>query len=212
VKVFISWSGDTSRQVARILRDWLSDVIQSIEPWMSEVDIEKGTQSMSEIRKELAGTGFGVAVVTKDNQGRPWLNFEAGTLSEAVPTDEKTRPWVVLFDMKNADLLEKRPIGEFQTTLCNEEEFWLLIKSMNGASTPTLPELKLRNAFDKRWPDLAAQLAGVTTRVAPPEDQEATVDTAPVGHSDAAIDEIIGLCPQAGAPTQQPSQRANSHH
>ena len=35
MKIFIGWSGNTSRYVAESLRDWLKQVIQGVDCWMS---------------------------------------------------------------------------------------------------------------------------------------------------------------------------------
>ena len=53
VKVFISWSGAASRQIAKLLGNYLPDVLQSVEPWMSEQDILAGERWGKELDKEL---------------------------------------------------------------------------------------------------------------------------------------------------------------
>jgi hypothetical protein len=200
VKVFISWSGDTSKQVALILRDWLSNVLQSVEPWMSDMDIEKGTRSMTEIAESLAGTVFGLVVVTKTNQEKPWLNFEAGALSKAVE-NEAGRLWVLLFNMLNQDLLQGRPIGQFQNTLMHREDIRSLLGSINKASKPSLSELKLNEAFEMWWPKLDEKLQAITVTDEEPEPTTGSQvsKTHPrwgsggsISTSDAAIDEILG--------------------
>jgi hypothetical protein len=43
MKVFISWSGERSNYVARILYEWIPNVIQNVRPWISE-EIPKGVR------------------------------------------------------------------------------------------------------------------------------------------------------------------------
>lgn len=41
MRVFVSWSGESSGAFARAFSDWLGAVLQSCRPWISE-QIEKG--------------------------------------------------------------------------------------------------------------------------------------------------------------------------
>src|SRR5664279_2432056 len=86
MKVFISWSGDASQRVAKALRDWLPQVINAIEPFMSSEDIEKGTRGLAAIASELEATSCGIICLTPKNFQKPWVNFEAGAISRSVGT------------------------------------------------------------------------------------------------------------------------------
>lgn len=82
MKVFISWSGERAKAVARALHEWLPTVIQSLEPWMSDQDISSGQRWNSEISNQLAESNYGIICITPENQIAPWLNFEAGAVAK----------------------------------------------------------------------------------------------------------------------------------
>jgi hypothetical protein len=86
MKVFISWSGDDSKQVAELLKDWLGLVLQQVEPWMSAQDIEKGSVWSRELGSSLEENDFGLLIITKENLTAPWIMFEAGALSKTLPS------------------------------------------------------------------------------------------------------------------------------
>ena len=117
MKVFISWSGNISWKVAVIFRDWLPSVIQSVEPYVSSEDIDKGARWSTDIAKELEDSTFGILCVTKENLEAPWLSFEAGALSK---TMEKSFVTPFLFDIKRSEV--QGPILQFQSTIFQKED------------------------------------------------------------------------------------------
>ena len=84
MKIFLSWSGETSRKVAVALRGWLPKVIQAIDPWMSSEDIAKGARWGSDIATQLSEADAGIICLTRENMNAPWILFEAGALSKYV--------------------------------------------------------------------------------------------------------------------------------
>ena len=74
-KVFISWSGQLSQAVAAIWLDLISETFDSVEPFMSEENIGAGERGLVKIATELAGTSFGIIIVTQENQNSPWLEL-----------------------------------------------------------------------------------------------------------------------------------------
>lgn len=157
MKVFISWSGDISLSVAKSLRDWLPSVIQSITPYVSSEDIDKGARWSSDIAGELDESSFGVLCVTPDNVEAPWLNFEAGALGKSV---DKSRVCPFLFRIKRSDI--KGPILQFQSTIHEKNDLFKLIKAINEACGENgIEDTRLEKAFDVWWPKLDEELAAI---------------------------------------------------
>ncbi|MEW6645986.1 MAG: TIR domain-containing protein [Pseudomonadota bacterium] len=187
MKVFISWSGDTSHKVAKALRDWLPSVIQSIIPYVSSEDIDKGARWSSDIADELDESSFGVLCVTPDNIDAPWLNFEAGALGKSV---DKSRVCPFLFRIKRSDVTG--PILQFQSTIHEKEDVYKLIKSINEAcGDHGIEEFRLERTFEVWWPKLDEELKTINV-----VDQEQTVD--PVaeeagGYVSRVLEEVLEI-------------------
>jgi hypothetical protein len=155
MKVFLSWSGKTSREVAQALHDWLPFVIQAVKPFISTGDIDKGKRWTDVLASELNETGYGILVVTPDNMDKPWLHFEAGAISKAV---DKAFVSPFLFNVDPAKVIG--PLAQFQATINDPDDILRLLSSINGR----LPEDQqlsfeiLSREFELLWPDLKKKL------------------------------------------------------
>jgi hypothetical protein len=153
MKVFISWSGPRSQAIAQTLHTWLKDVIQTLAPWISVEDIDKGQQWGRSLAEELESTHAGVICLTPENLTAPWLLFEAGALSKLY---QEARVCTYLIDMPYADV-PPGPFSEFQHTLAIKEDTHRMVRSLN-ATIPggqgRLTEPQLNRAFEHCWPEL----------------------------------------------------------
>ncbi len=84
MKIFLSWSGETSYGIAKIFHNWIPSVIQSVQVFLSSEDIRKGARWLRDIGKELNETSIGILFIVPGNHSAPWLNFEAGVISKSV--------------------------------------------------------------------------------------------------------------------------------
>lgn len=186
MKVFISWSGNKSHRVALIFREWLPSVIQSVVPYVSSEDIDKGARWSSDIAKELEDSTFGILCVTKDNLNAPWLSFEAGALSK---TMDKSFVSPFLFDMKRSEV--NGPILQFQSTIFEKEDIKKLISTINKAcGEDQLPESMLEKAFEVWYPSLEKELQDIHS--IGDEDSE-TTKTDIETHMSSIIEELLEL-------------------
>ena len=183
MEVFISWSGDRSQRIAEALRDWLPNVLQSVDPFMSASDISSGSRWLGDLAIHLENTQFGLICLTQDNLEAPWLLFEAGALSKSIDT---SRVVPYLYGVSQAEL--QGPLAQFQAETADKSSTFEVIKSINEASGESaLEATRLEDAFENWWPQLERSLDRI------PEAREET----PSARSDRDIlEEVLGLCRQ----------------
>lgn len=186
MKVFISWSGNISWKVAVIFRDWLPSVIQSLEPYVSSEDIDKGARWSTDIAKELEDSTFGILCVTKENLEAPWLSFEAGALSK---TMEKTFVTPFLFDIKRSEV--QGPILQFQSTIFNKDDIKKMVQTLNKACGDAgISEQRLDKSFEVWYPTLEDELNALKNESLNTNEEIKTED---VNHSSEILEEILEL-------------------
>ncbi|MBQ9986382.1 MAG: toll/interleukin-1 receptor domain-containing protein [Oscillospiraceae bacterium] len=185
MKVFISWSGSKSKEVALIFRDWLPTVIQAIEPFVSSEDIDKGARWNTDIAQELKESNFGLICVTKDNLAAPWLNFEAGALSKTI---DNTFVAPVLFDVKPSEL-KGSPISQFQATSFTKDDMKRLIETLNTAAGNCLSPVRLDKAFELCYPDLERSLNEL--KKASAQEKESASDQSPTHMDSNILEELL---------------------
>lgn len=157
MRLFISWSGALSEQVADLFRGWIPLIVHSAKPFMSAADTEKGSRWTEAIAQELEQSYYGLICVTPDNMLNPWLNFEAGALSRSL---DRARVSPFCFEVKKADL--RGPLSLFQATASSRPDVFRLVKSMNSASAEPRDNETLLTLFDKLWPSLEADLKSIS--------------------------------------------------
>ena len=154
MKVFISWSRERSKVVAEALRQWLPDVIQSVEPWLSSQDIEAGARWGDEVARELTETSFGIVCLTAENQTAPWILFEAGALAKTL---DKSRVVPYLIGLEPTDV-QRGPLAQFQGKRANKTETWGLVRTINRTLEHPLQDDQIKRTFERWWPDLDEKL------------------------------------------------------
>lgn len=153
MKLFISWSGESSLALAKCLRDWIPKVLQDVEPWLSHEDIDAGACWSSEISRNLDESDFGVVCLTHDNLASQWIAFEAGACAKHI---KKSRVVPLLLNLEFIDI--KGPLAGFQAKKVNRSDIQALVNSINRANNNKLPIDRLNDIFSTFWPELESRV------------------------------------------------------
>lgn len=190
MKIFISWSGQSSRLVAEALSDWLQRVIQAVKPFYSP-DIDKGAKWSNEIDAALEGTRFGIICLTPDNLKSEWIHYESGALSKT----KDASIWTFLLDLKPSDV--KQPLGRFQHTLAEKVDVLKMLKSINAKLSEvggeSLKENLLEEIFTESWSKLEARLEEAKKSTENQSDKEIGVPIENIRTDNDKLDEILEI-------------------
>lgn len=155
MKIFLSWSGEKSKFIAQTLSNWLEQVLQVAEPWIS-TDIVKGKRWSDEIATELKESKVAIICLTNDNLDSKWIHFEAGAIAK---TDDAFI-CTFLYDVKPANV--QQPLSQFQNTKYSKSDVLKLIKTINSiigsSGGKSLKESNLVSVFNTFWPQLEEKL------------------------------------------------------
>lgn len=166
MKVFLSWSGQRSKEVANLLSDWLCCVIQASRPWISTRDLDRGSLWFGEINDQLKDTTVGIICLTQENKARPWILFEAGALAKGLST---SRVCTLLVDLEPKDIED--PLAQFNHTFPTRESVLGLVKTLNSTlANNGLDNRILEQVFCTYWPQFESRFAEIlsTTEAQPP--------------------------------------------
>ena len=166
MKVFLSWSGQRSKEVANLLSDWLCCVIQASRPWISTRDLDRGSLWFGEINDQLKDTTVGIICLTQENKTRPWILFEAGALAKGLST---SRVCTLLVDLEPKDIED--PLAQFNHTFPTRESVLGLVKTLNSTLAGNgLDNRILEQVFNTYWPQFEERFAGIlaNTEAQPP--------------------------------------------
>lgn len=179
MKVFISWSGERSKYVALALKQFISDIIQSSQPWVSHVDITAGSRWNNDVQTALDQAKYGIICLTQENLAEPWIHFETGALAKSL---DESLVCPFLIDLSNSDI-PSGPLTQFQAKKADKPGVWDIMVAINKlAKENNLSEGSLERYFNKWWPDFEQKMATL-----PEYDNSLTKKRPP----DEILDEIL---------------------
>jgi TIR domain len=155
--VFLSWSGDQSRQIAEAIGSLIPNVFQNVQPFVSSNNIDAGSTWFAKISTELALTEFGIICLTPDNLQSQWIHFEAGALAKRITNRERVVPYLHGLSPSNLS----PPLSLFQSVNADKTGTLALLRSLNDVRIDTFEQARLETIFEKWWPEFEQRLKSI---------------------------------------------------
>lgn len=166
MKVFISWSGETSKAVALALKKELNKLVR-VQYFVSDSDIKSGQSWAKEIEKAIDTATYGIICATPESLESEWVLFEAGSLRS-----KKTRVCPYLIGMKTSDLTG--PLKDLHARSASKEGTWKLAMDLAEISDEQIETGDLKEVFeDTTWPRLKESLEEAKSKALDGGDDEA---------------------------------------
>jgi hypothetical protein len=160
LRVFISWAGKQAETIGQGFREYLPDVVNGVEPFISRSDIDKGRRWDDVLTSSLRESPCAIVCLTPVSLASIWVAFETGAISHAAGGRQaaESRIWTYLLELEN-EALRLSPFAAYQSTTATEEETFRLVKSINQLSGDVVSADSSKRKFDKLlWPKFSEVL------------------------------------------------------
>ncbi|MCR9270241.1 MAG: toll/interleukin-1 receptor domain-containing protein [Hyphomonadaceae bacterium] len=147
MSVFISWSGEKSREVARAFHVLLRFSLSTERVNLSEEFIRQGKVWFDELTKAIADSTFCVVIATPDSFKSPWVQFEAGAIWR---TSQENSVSALLVHL-NVDDIRETPLSSFQNTQCDANNVLSLVKKIKQALSIDVGDDVIERNFVGAW-------------------------------------------------------------
>lgn len=152
-RIFVSWSKSPSKEIAAIVKELLTNVLDAVDVWVSDVDLVPGSRPMPAIHENLRSADAGVLVITRENQSNPWINYEAGVLAQGI-SDGANLVIPLLIDSTNSTDITG-PLADLYNVAFTEDDLRKVVKSLALASGTDVPNALKR--FTWAWDETEAK-------------------------------------------------------
>lgn len=157
MKVFVSWSGENSREIAEKLVRSLNDIFaedKEFETFISAENIEGGKAWFEVIRDKLKECDRAIICCTPENVDAPWINFEAGASIMNFEKEGQVIPYLIGFEATD----KKSPLSNLHAIKHSSEGFKKLVQDLakyvktkySKKTLVSLIEHSYRENFDNR--------------------------------------------------------------
>ncbi|MEN9565116.1 MAG: hypothetical protein RLZZ69_312, partial [Cyanobacteriota bacterium] len=156
VNLFLSWSGDSSRLIAEILKEWLFTVSSELDIFFTPDGIEAGRRWSSELAQKLQDCEIGIFVYTRQNLDSLWMAFEAGALSKSIETGR-----VIPLIFGEPELKLKQPLAQFQAKRFSEKGILETLEAVNNCLSNKKTKEEIKAFLGFTWSTLDTKVTQV---------------------------------------------------
>lgn len=156
MNVYVSYSGELSRDIASVIKECFPMIIQSLNVFVSAQDVKIGSFWRSELERTMEESECAIICITKENNNSPWLIFEAGMMAK------KTTLVPLLIDIGYQELND--PLAVFHATLLGKEGLYSIINLLNKKVSNKLDSAILSETFEVMWPMINDKISNILSQ------------------------------------------------
>lgn len=162
MKIFLNWSGEESRRVADLLREWLPELFDSVEPWMAADTFGRNNRWLEANSGGFDQAAMIVACITRANIHSDWSSLDPSSFEYSVAD---IPPQLVLLASPDVNLETFRPIKHPYNVLeLGHDGLEILVQQINGLTDRPVQNDVLIDRFAAMWPRFEAKLKNRESR------------------------------------------------